>query len=196
MSKKFVSSMIASTLALGSIALTSQPSQAQSARFYCGVSQGVPTTIATTPRGNVPVIRWVSSYFSGSGYDPQTRCQEVSGRFQTYYNNGTLSYITTGIMNGLPVVCVTGTNGGSCNGLLFTLKKGQNASKTVQQLFDVRSGASGPLYESSNGDSEQIYIDVNNYLNTSPVEEATEPNQANPNPVQPETGNAEGGSIW
>jgi hypothetical protein len=49
-------------------------------------------------------------------------------------------------MNRMPVVCVSSTNGGECTGLLFTLKPGQNASRTLQQLFDIRQGAAGPLY--------------------------------------------------
>ncbi|NEP57848.1 MAG: hypothetical protein F6K31_12625 [Symploca sp. SIO2G7] len=184
----------AGTIAVTGVTVTSQPSQAQNTQFYCGVSTGVPTTIASTPRGNVPVIRWVSNYFSGSGYNPQSRCQEVSSRFQTYYNNGTLSYITTGIMNGLPVICVSSTNGGPCSGLLFTLKKGQNASRTLQQLFDVRTAAAGPLYESSTGGSNKIYIDVENYLNQAAVESNStptpEPTNSNP------TNNNSGGTLW
>lgn len=120
--------LTAGAIALGGLTINTQPSHAQSTTFFCGMSNGVPATIAQTPRGNVSVIRWVSSYFSGAGYNPQTRCQEVSGRFEAYKNNGTLNYITTGIMNGQPVVCTRSTNGGGCNGLLFTLKQGENAT--------------------------------------------------------------------
>ena len=137
----------ASAIAFSSLALINQSAKAQNSSFYCGYSNGVPTTLAETPRGTVPIIRWVSQHFSGSGYTPQQRCEEVSGRFQSYYNQDILNYITTGYMNGMPVVCVTGINGGECSELLFTLKPGQNASRTLQQLFDIRQGASGPLFE-------------------------------------------------
>ncbi|MEC4985123.1 MAG: COP23 domain-containing protein [Oscillatoria sp. PMC 1068.18] len=188
--------------------LFSQPSQAQSITFYCGTSNGKPTTMASTPRGNIPVVHWVSPHFTGAGYNPQTRCEEVSSRFQTYYNNGTLSYLTTGIMNGQPVVCVTSTNGGGCSGLLFTLKRGQNASRTLQQLFEVRTGAGGPLYESTTGGSGhisnqngQVFVDVNQYLNSATAEAGNTPTQptltptpnnnpSTPQPTQP------GGAIW
>ncbi|WP_017653160.1 COP23 domain-containing protein [Fortiea contorta] len=172
---------------MGAIALTAnfnQPSYAQNSTFYCGVSQGAPATIARTPNGNITVIRWVSAHFDEAGYDPQRRCEEVSGRFQTYKNNGTLNYITTGIMNSQPVVCVSSTNGGGCNGLLFTLKPRQNASKVVQQLFNVRVGASGPLNESS----ERVYIDVNQLLNSSATENNNSPNEK---PKLPTPGNSQ-----
>ncbi len=159
---------------MGAIALTtnlSQPSYAQSSTFYCGVSQGVPATIARTPNGNVTVIRWVSGYFNEAGYDPQRRCDEVTARFQTYKNNGTLNYITTGVINSQPVVCVSSTNGGGCKGLLFTLKRGENASRVVQQIFNIRAGASGPLNESS----DRVYIDVNKLLNSTPAEKDNSP---------------------
>ncbi|MGK7877246.1 MAG: COP23 domain-containing protein [Xenococcaceae cyanobacterium] len=174
--------LTAGAIALGGLTLASQPSQAQKTTFFCGISNGVPTTFASTSRGNVPVIRWVSSYFSSSGYTPERRCQEVSTRFQNYYNNGRLNYITTGIMNGQPVVCVTSSNGGSCSDLLFTLKQGQNASRTLQKLFDIRVGAAGPLYEGSNSSNASVYIDMNNYLKTAPVENATSPNPQTTSP--------------
>jgi hypothetical protein len=128
--------------------------------FFCDQRHGSPTTAVRTPGGVMPVIRWVSHYFLPSGYNPQTRCQDVSARFQTYYNNGMLNYITTGIVNRQPVVCVTDSTGGPCQGVLFTLKPHQNASKVIEKLFDIRAGASGPLYESSS----RVYFDMNQYL--------------------------------
>lgn len=128
--------------------------------FFCDRSHGVPTTAVRTPGGVMPVIRWASYYFFPSGYDPSARCQDVSARFQTYYNNGMLNYITTGIVNRQPVVCVTDTTGGPCQGVLFTLKPGQSASKVIEKLFDIRAGASGPLYESNS----RVYFDLNQYL--------------------------------
>ncbi|MBD2516054.1 hypothetical protein H6G93_13740 [Nostoc sp. FACHB-973] len=157
-----------------------QPSLAQDSTFFCGNNtQGIPTTYARTQRGNVPVIRWVSWDFAASGYNPQQRCQEVTGRFQTYKNNGTLNYITTGIMNRQSVVCVSDTKGGGCQGLLFTLKPGANASRVLQQLFNIGDGtATGPVYESSRvpsySQTETTSIDVNQFLSNSPVESTSD----------------------
>lgn len=145
-------------------AVLSAPSYAQPVQFSCVMgSDGLPTTIArnVTSGRTLPVVRWYSEYFSGSGYDPMTRCQQVSSRFQTARNSGRLNYVTAGIVNGLPVVCATNP-GGRCDGgnVLFTLKPGQNAANTLQQLFDVRDLGAGPLYESEG----RPYIDVNKLL--------------------------------
>ncbi|MGK7874268.1 MAG: COP23 domain-containing protein [Xenococcaceae cyanobacterium] len=149
-----------SALTLATTFTASSPARAQTTNFVCGVSQGVPATIAKTLQGDVPVIRWVSNYFKGSGYDPQTRCEMVSDRFQNYYNTGTLKFLTTGRMNRQNVVCVAEYNGGPCAGLLFTLKPGSSPGQTLQRLMAVRTRALGPLNETN----ARIYIDINQYL--------------------------------
>ncbi|AVH66670.1 hypothetical protein CDG77_07040 [Nostoc sp. 'Peltigera membranacea cyanobiont' 213] len=120
-------------------------------QFSCDTSNSLPATKATNVAtgASLSVVRWYSEYFTGSGYDPVTRCQQVSARFQQAHNNGSLDYITAGVVNGMPVVCAA-TPGGSCNtsNLLFTLKRGVNAAETLQRLFDVRDGAGPALYES------------------------------------------------
>jgi hypothetical protein len=131
-------------------------------RFYCNSSEdGVPTTFVETAQGTYPVIRWVSDYFTPHGYDQTTRCRQVSDKFQTHFNDGSLNYITTGVVNHQPVICVSDTNGGTCQGVLFTLKPEQNASRIIQRLFDLRSGAaSGPLEETGS----RLYLNFNRYL--------------------------------
>jgi Circadian oscillating protein COP23 len=128
--------------------------------FSCGTtSHGTPTTFVSTPSENIPLIRWVSNYFTHSGYSPEARCRDVSQRFNRYYSQGILNYVTTGYVNNLPVICVASDIGGPCTEVLFTLKPGENATRAIQQLFDVRAGASGPLYESES----RTYIDMKPY---------------------------------
>jgi len=131
-------------------------------KFYCDQDKnGIPTTFVKTPQGTYPIIRWVSNYFLSTGYSPMIRCGQVSSKFQLFYDDGRLDYITTGIVNSQPVVCVSGQRGGPCQGVLFTLKPYQNASKIIQKLFDIRVGATtGPLYESSS----RLYLNFNDYL--------------------------------
>jgi hypothetical protein len=143
-------------------------SAAETINFSCEIRGNVPTTLAQTPRGKIPVIRWVSHYFSESGFDPQKRCEDVTNRFQIYSNQGVLSYITTGMENNQEVICVSGKEGGSCNGTLFTLKPEQKASRVIQQLFDVAYRNAAPLEESSA--SPQIYVDMKTLLENAPVE--------------------------
>jgi hypothetical protein len=171
--------LIAMASTITTVPIQAVRAQTQTTSFVCGVSNGTPATLARTQRGDVPVIRWASNYFSGSGWTPERRCEEVSQRFQSYYDNGTLKYLTTGIMNGLPVICTAIQEGGACQDLLLTLRQDANPGQALQQLLAVRSRASsGPLSQSS----ERVYIDVEDYLQTAPLnnQESEMENTASP----------------
>jgi hypothetical protein len=147
------------------------PAEARAQDFVCSSVGGVPTTTASMADGrSVPVIRWTSNAFDGAGWTPERRCQEVSSRFSTYNRDGRLRYITTGRMNGLPVICTAASSGGPCDGLLYTLKPGQNATATLRNLFDVRVKARGPLQETSG----RLYLNMNELLD--PSTSAAQPN--------------------
>ncbi|MEG4811586.1 COP23 domain-containing protein [Microcoleus sp. F8-D3] len=146
--------------------------------FVCAISSGAPATIAQTNQGDVPVIRWTSDRFRDAGYSPERRCLEVSARFQQYFRNGKLNYLTTGIMNNQQVVCVADRDGGDCTGLLFTLKRGSEPSQVLKNLLAVRVRASSvPLNESTS----RVYIDMSEYLKQAAVEE--QPNSQSDSPV-------------
>ncbi len=130
-------------------------------QFICDESGHIPTTFFVSQEGTLPVIHWVSHYFAQSGYDPLVRCRDVSNRFQRFYDVGVLNYVTTGIVNHQPVVCVTDERGGPCQGVLFTLRPDENASHIVQQLFDISYASSGPLFQSGS----RVYLDINEFLN-------------------------------
>jgi hypothetical protein len=160
--------------------------QAQSNTFFCGQSQGEFVTMARTARGNVPVIRWVSNYFSGSGYTPEKRCEIVSQKFQQFNQDGRLQYLTTGRVNGLPVICAASSYGKGCDGVLFTLKAGQNPNQVLQDLMGVRNRASGPIKQLGGGSTSQAsnsdaptYINMDNYLKNATAE------NTNDRPKQP-----------
>ncbi|MFY7934251.1 MAG: COP23 domain-containing protein [Microcystis aeruginosa] len=199
------------TLTIGLIgvgaALTLQsPSQAQ-ARFECllpvtGPHVGVPTTyVKVGSNERKPVIRWVSRYSSGSGYTPQQRCQEVTRRFNTLYTRpGGIDIITTGYLNGLPVIYSPsdGRERANSSNLLFTLKRGENATQKIAQLFDIREGASSsPLFESS---SDSATVHFNKFLENAPVE--TNPATGSSSSPAPGTSPEQspqkpsGGSAW
>jgi hypothetical protein len=163
-----------------------QAAEMKEAKFLCGTSQGYPATVALTSRGYVPVIRWSSNYFGGSGFSPQYRCKVVSSRFQQYYKNGTLNYLTTGWSNRQPVICVATAKGGPCAGVLFTLKPGSDSWLTLTRLMQVRVGASGPINESTTSPLpssvvvEGRYLDMAEYLNTAPIEVIAVPKTSEP----------------
>jgi Circadian oscillating protein COP23 len=149
-----------------------------SARFFCGQSRistankAIPTTFAHTKRGNVPVIRWQSTFFSSSNvYTPQKRCEEVSRRFQKYYSEGTLAYLTAGQMNAQNVICVSDEYGGPCQGLVLTLEPKDNPQVVLKDLLNARNRAGGPLTRSTGS----LYVDMNSFLETTPVEEDVSP---------------------
>jgi Circadian oscillating protein COP23 len=147
-------------------------------RFFCGKSRNpvtgdmIPTTIARTQRGNVLMIHWRSTFFANSlnDFTPESRCLEVSRRFQTFYSQGNLSYLTTGKINDQNVICVAQEYGGSCKGLLLTLEPKDDSQAVLRDLMDVRVNARGPI---TRGAASTTYIDVEDFLDNAPVQ--TEP---------------------
>ena len=126
-------------------------SSALAASFVCRPINGIPATVVQTKDGKqVPIIFWKSTTFSSAGWTPLKRCQEVTARFQSYHSNGSLEFITTGQINGLPAICVAKGDGDACAGLLYTLKPDQNAANTLMELFNIRSTPnSAPLEETT-----------------------------------------------
>ncbi len=154
--------LAALSLYVGSL-LAPSPAAASAVRFYCGKSGATPATLAQTSTGQtVSVIRWVSNSFSDAGWSPERRCQEVSSRFETFRREGRLRFLTTGRMNGASVICTAQANPGPCDGLLYTLKPGQDPTTTLRSLLAVRVNSRGPLNETS----DRLYIDVQELLNT------------------------------
>lgn len=137
------------------------PAQAQPAtvRFICAKdAKGVPTTMVAPIAGKrapAPVIRWTSNYFGGAGFTPARRCAIVSQKFQEAYTKNANFVFTTAIYNGEPVVCSSASRGGACDTVLYTVKRGvQDPILTMMRLEKVRTGAAGPLNESSAGGAE------------------------------------------
>ena len=174
-------------LACGWIALLAQrPTAAgvSASSFVCGMAAGAPATNVITADGRqVPVIRWTSSTFNDAGWSQTRRCQEVSSRFDTFLKQGRLAYITTGRLNGLPVICTAASRGGACDGLLYTLKPGQDATSTLKSLLEIRVKARGPLNETT----ERLYVSLDDLMTTA-QENAKLPSSSN----QPISGQGNG----
>jgi hypothetical protein len=152
-------------------------------KFYCGTSQSVPTTMAKTSRGEVSVIHWISSL--GEDYTPEKRCKIVSEKFQAFYDDGTLNYLTTGTVNRQPVICAAQQENGPCSGILFTLKPNSDPGRTLQRLLSIRDRAPGTVLNES---TPQIYINMADFLNTAPIETGQLPvDELNPEPTQRES---------
>jgi hypothetical protein len=178
MSVTFLHAIGATALGLMASIPLALPAQAEfqpNNRFFCGKSRNVatgeiiPTTIARTQRGNVLMIYWKSNFFASrsSDYTPESRCVEVSRRFQTFYSQGNLSYLTTGKVNDQNVICVAEEYGGSCKGLLLTLEPKDNPQQVLRDLMDVRVNARGPITRGA----DSAYIDLEEFLDTAPIQD-------------------------
>jgi Circadian oscillating protein COP23 len=195
-----IASMSALSL-LASVSVLSMmtPARASEPKFSCGTSKGVPATLAHTSRGNIAIIRWVSTTFEDAGYSADYRCKLVSSKFQAYYKAGTLNYLTTGISNNQPVICVAAMKGGACSGVLFTLKPGADSWKTLTRLMDIRVQAGAPALNESSGSSsndDSQYIDMSNYLATAPTEDASIPAETLPSNQSFSTPTVPTKSLW
>ncbi len=169
-SSKLTSFLSVSTVTLTTILIPTSPTLAQKPKFFCGeVQNGSPATIVQSSQyGQVPIIIWDSGHFEGGGYDDQTRCNIVSGKFQTFSDQGTLTYFTAGKVNREPVICAVPSKSTACNGdtLLFTLKPGSDPQATLQRLFDVRGGiTSQALHENDNVSAQdRTYVNFEEFL--------------------------------
>lgn len=182
---------------LASVTTAGKPSHSQQAPasgqrgFYCDTSMNSPITIYQTAEGNREIwIKWTSNTFADSGYDPLTRCQQVSARLETYRRNKKLKYITVGRMNAQSVVCTASRVNGPCEGLIYTLKPGQNAITTLNNLLAWREGQAGVPSLSESGSIP--YIDVSDRLgddttSVTPSSSVTSPNVQS-TPQQPKKG--------
>lgn len=144
------------------------PTVAQSRRYFCGRNNhpthgNVPTTIARTARGPVPMIHWVSDWIKDPKWTPQTRCEAVADRFQRYHDNGTLKYMRTDKSGNYPVICVANRKGGNCvqQDILVTLEPGTDADVVLQQMTDLRRRVGGPVELS---DDLFFYVDGEAYI--------------------------------
>ena len=170
--------LAATTIALSSLTVAFQPSYGRTSPrengFWCSNSTGAPVTVYQNPQGAVePWIEWNSDYFSGSGYNPITRCQLVSQRLETYRRNRVLKYITAGQMNGQNVICTANQVNGLCENLIYTLRPGQDPIGSLYNLLAWRQGYVGmPSFDET---SNIPYIDVRYKLGENTEEEAQQP---------------------
>jgi hypothetical protein len=149
-------------LALLPAAAVSPPGAAVGTTFFCGASNGIPATIARTSGGEVPLILWDSPDIGDSGDTRQKLCEDVSQKFQNYYDSGTLNYITTGKRDGQVVACAAQGAGEPCSGVLFPLKPDErNPKSALQRILRIRVPADGPISETDT----RVYINLDKYLN-------------------------------
>jgi Circadian oscillating protein COP23 len=143
--------------------------------FYCGEISDkanggtIPATIAYVPQRkvNVAIIAWKYNYVPK--WDTQKRCETVSPKFQTFYENGRLNYLTTGKNQGYDIICAAVETGQACKAedQLFQVKASSDPGAVLKRLTGIIEGTSSqPIYQRS---SQQIYVSVEELLKTAPA---------------------------
>ncbi len=195
MNVKFVknAALIAATASLVSTSVFSQLSNAQAnadrsennnypkdrVSFYCGETpdlasgENIPTTLAWVPQreANIPIIAWKNEYFGA--WNSQKRCETVSPKFQTFYEDGRLNYLTNGESTGYPIICAVLDKEEQCSGenQLFQVRPGTNPEEVITGLNEILGGKtsdSEPIYQSS---GKRVYISVSGFLEKAPAVE-------------------------
>ena len=175
-----------------SLALNSQKPALANTTFQCltNTSQGGYSTIAIRSNGTPtsPLFNWRRQDFAASGYTPQRRCNEVTGRLNTAVsqNGGLLNqlWLTTGRVNGLPVVCYMRGGDSGCNGLntLFTISRSSphysNPSRALTSLINFSLTGTGSAIEETSG---QQYVNLEKLVEAG----ANNQNSSNPPVTQP-----------
>jgi hypothetical protein len=133
---------------------------------YPGNTEKVPTTMAFVPdkKSNpyVPIIAWKSNSFPSSEWTPKRRCEQVSKKFQQFYQQGRLDYLTTGKLNGLGVICAAKPGECNKNNILFSVRPGVNPVTVLAELNEIREGRTSDLTWQNSG--ENTYLNLGEYL--------------------------------
>lgn len=185
--KSWITILVATTT-VGLIAppTFSQPSNAETPypkdriSFRCGEfldkasGETIPATVAYVPqrKASVSIIAWKSNYIPK--WDAQKRCETVSPKFQTFYEDGRLDYLTTGVNNGYDIVCSAVAEGQPCKpeDQLFQVKASNDPQAVLKGLTGIIEGSSSePIYQSS---GEQIYVSMEELLNAAPAIESAD----------------------
>ncbi len=177
------------SLTLSSLILSTQASPAQPGPgqrgFWCGNNNGAPATLYQNSEGGRELwINWRSNAFTEAGFDPLTRCQQVSTRLENYRQARSLRYVTVGIMNGQRVMCTASQVNGRCENLIYTLRPGQDAVRTLHNFLALREGQAGVPALNESGSIP--YIDVGSILDADEARASARPT-ANPLPAPSQT---------
>ena len=185
---------INASIALATLGTSMQPGFSQTEKganspnqmtFFChqlydpASGEKAPMTVVWIPerQGHVRIIGWKSEAF-GKNWTPQKRCDEVSPKFQKFYESGQLNYLSAGRIetttkNGnisaKQVICGVQDTQSVCNdkNLLFTVKDTEQSANVLKSLVDILTGTSAnPIWQSSD---QRIYLNVKNYLREAPI---------------------------
>ena len=155
------------------------PPMSDRINFYCGEyidkssGETIPATMAYVPqrKASVSIIAWKTHI---PEWDAQRRCETASPKFQSFYEEGRLDYITTGVSNNYDIICAAVKPGQTCNAenQLFQVKANDDPQAVLEGLTGIIEGtASEPIYQNSGG---KIYVSMEELLNAAPAVEETD----------------------
>lgn len=175
--KLFARLAITALVALSGPVIAAEAARAQASkavsRFECQRVDGYYATVAIDSSGrSAPMIAWASQEFSGSGYTPQRRCNEVTNRLNSVLRDNGNSlrniYLTVGPVNRHVVLCHVGDTRSGCNStnVLFTLsqrnQRSSNPRELLENLFNARALGTGNPVQQSGG---QAYVNLETLVN-------------------------------
>ena len=111
--------------------------------FVCKSINGIPTTVAISPRRHeVPFIAWKSNAVDS----PEAMCNKVSSKLQDLQNKDKLNYFTTGIIDDNRYICSVSKMGEICEDTVFELKPTDDPEEVLRDLMNIAVGrSSSPL---------------------------------------------------
>lgn len=104
-------------------------------RFSCELINGEYTVMyypESQPNQGFP---WAIPSELGDGWTPQKRCDTITGRFESYRQDGLLE-LSTGIENGYDTICVTTQLDPTDCRIVLTVPPGQDPQLTRDLIFD------------------------------------------------------------
>ena len=103
-------------------------------RFSCQPLNGQYTVVYQPESHPGQFFAWAKPVQLGGGWTPQSRCNEIARRLETYRPDGLLE-MTTSQENGYNTVCVTTEKVPGCR-IVFTVPPGQDPVSTRDRVFE------------------------------------------------------------
>ena len=133
-------SVVVDTEGVGGNSTRQTPTQRSSSpvtsatRFSCQPLNGEYTVVYQPESQPSQYFPWAKPVQLGGGWTPQSRCNEIARRLESYRPDG-LQEMTTGQENGYNTVCVTTERVPGCR-IVFTVPPGQDPVSTRDRVFE------------------------------------------------------------
>lgn len=133
-------------------------------RFSCQPLNGEYTVVYQPESQPSQYFPWAKPVQLGGGWTPQSRCNEIARRLESYRPDG-LQEMTTGQENGYNTVCVTTERVPGCR-IVFTVPPGQDPVSTRDRVFkNLTVADSGQQTDAINTYTNRGDDDIGNLVN-------------------------------